>query len=300
MPLSNPFSMQDQHHSIVICPPPPPSPSNNSTTQLSYVPPLPPSPTKVSITQLSDIPTSTPFSLKGQHHSTVMSLLYPLLPQRSKPLNCHMCPSTPLSQKGQHKSTVKCPPSAPFQFKSHYHSTVICPPLLLINQRSAPLNCQTSRHLPPSPSKVSITQLSYVPPPPSSPSKISTTQLSYVPSIPHSTSKVPITQLVLCPLYPLLNQRSAPLNCPVSPSTPFSLKCQHHSTVFCPRHPFSIKGQHNSTVICLSLTPSQCKISTTQLSYVPLRPLLPQMSAPLKCHMSPLSLLLPQRSASPN
>ena len=52
MPLSNPFSMQDQHHSIVICPPPPPSPSNVSTTQMSYVTTLPPSPSKVSITQL--------------------------------------------------------------------------------------------------------------------------------------------------------------------------------------------------------------------------------------------------------
>ena len=123
----------------------------------------------------------------------------------------------------------------------------------------------------------------------------------------------------------------------LSPSLrPFSINGQHHPTVLCPPSiPLSLKGQHHSTVICPSLTPSQPKLSTTQLSYVPLRPLLPQRSAPLNfymsplypfslkdqyhstvkcpplallnkrsaplnCHMCPLYLLLPQRSASLN
>ena len=52
--------------------------------------------------------------------------------------------------------------------------------------------------------------------------------------------------------------------------------------------------------MCPSLTPSQFKVSITQLSCVPIRPLPPQWSAPLNCHRSPLYTLLPQTSASLN
>ena len=263
----HPFSIKGQHNSTVICLSLTPSQCKISTTQLSYVPlrPLLPqmsaplnchmSPLSLLLPQRSAspnwyMPISKPFSMQDQHHSIVICPPLPpsQLNQGLPPLKYHMHPSTPFSIKGQHHSTVRHPDIYP-----------------LLPQRSASLNCHVPP-LPPSQLKVNTNQLSYVPPSPSSPSKISTTQLSYVPSLPHYTSKVPITQLVLCPLYPLLNQRSGPLNCPMSPSTPFSLKCQHHSTVFCPRHPFSIKGQHNSTVIFPPPPSFPSKSSNTQLS----------------------------------
>ena len=172
--------------------------------------------------------------------------LYPLLPQRSATLNCHMHPSTPFSIKGQHHSIVICHPSTPLSINFQHHSIVKCLPLPLLNQWLAPLN------------------------------------------------------RYMYPIYSLLNQRSASLNCHMHPSTPFSLKGQHHSTVICP------PSAHFSQ-----------RVSTTQLSYVPLYPLLPQRLSSLHCHMSlsssfsingqhhstvlwPLNPLLPQRLASLN
>ena len=107
----------------------------------------------------------------------------------------------------------------------------------------------------------------------------------------------------LSPLRPLLPQGSAPLNCPMSPSTLFSLKGQHRSTVICalstpflikgqhhstvisPSTPFSLQGHHQSTVICPPPPTSPSMVSTTQRSYVPLYPLLPQRSASLNCNV---------------
>ena len=242
-----------------------------------------------------------------------MSPIYPLLPQRSATLNCHMPPSTPFSIKVQHESTVICPPppsspskiittqlsyvpslsllpkrslspncsyahSTPFSFKSQHHSTVLC-------RTSTPFSLKCQHH-----------STVFCPPPPSQ-SKVSTTQVSYV------------------PIRPIPPQWSAPLNCHRSPSTAFYLKCQHHSTVVClhlpllnqrsaplncrmsPSTPFSIKDQHHSTVLCPLLSPSLTKVSITQLSYAPLYLLLNQRSATLNFHMSPLRPLLPQRSA---
>ena len=155
-----PFYLKGPHHSTGPMPTLPPSHSKVSTTQLSYVPPQPPSPSNVSITQLSSAP-------------------HPLLNQRSAQLKCHMSPSALFPLKDQHHSTVIGPllrPSTsnvsitqlsyaciyPFSINGQHHSTVLCPPLspsltkvsitqlsyaplyLLLNQRSATLNCHMS------------------------------------------------------------------------------------------------------------------------------------------------------------
>ena len=164
-----------------------------------------------------------------------MSTLLPLLPQRSAPLNFHMCPLCPLFLKGQH------------------HSIVHCPPPTFLPQRLAPLN---ARPLPPSPSKVSTTQLS-------------DTRPLYPFSLKgqhHSTATCPPPLL-------LLFQSSALFNFHMPPSTPFFLRFQRHSTVIClPFFHFSLKGQRHSTFICAPSAPCSLKASTTQLSIVPLQP----------------------------
>ena len=306
MPPSTPFSINGQHQSTVLCPPISPSLSKVSITQLSYGPQLPPSQSKVSNTQLSYTP-SAPFSPEGQHHSTVICPPLPTSQSMVSTTQLSYAPSLhSFLIKYQHHSTVICPPSLHFSLKGQHHSTVICPLYPLLPQSSATLHCQIPhsspfsincqhhstvicRPLPPSPSKVNTTQLPLVPlrsffffnllpqmsasvncrMPQSTPSqsKVSTIQLSYVPSLLPSTSKVRITQLSHAPLHPLLNQRSAPLNCHLPHSTLFSIKGQHHSTVLCPPfNPFSLKGQHHSTVFCPPLHPSQSKVSTTQMS----------------------------------
>ena len=182
-------------------------------------------------------PFSIPFSLKGQHHSTVIcpSLtpsqpklsttqlsyvpLRPLLPQRSAPLNCHMSLIYPFSLKDQYHSTVKCPPLALLNKRSAPLNCHMCPLYLLLPQRSASLNCHTPP-LPSSNSKVITTQLSYAPSTPSQ-SKVSTNQLSYVPTSTPFFLKCQHHSTVMCPLYPLLNQRSVLLNCLLPPSNPF-------------------------------------------------------------------------------
>ena len=126
----------------------------------------------------------------------------PLSPSPSKVSNTQLsyAPSTPFSIKCQQHSIVICPPSAPFFPKGQHNSTVLCPPLS------------------PSLSKVSITQLSYA------------------------------------PVYPLLNQSSARINYHMSPSALFFLKDPNHSTVIGPLStPFYLKCQHHSTVVCLHL-----------------------------------------------
>ena len=117
------FSLKGQHHLTVICPPLSPSQSEVSTTQLTYKPLRPFSLKGQQHSNFICAP-STPFLTKGQHHSTVICPplppskskvsatqllhvpLYPLLPQRSASLNCHMPTSIPFSIRGQHHSTV--------------------------------------------------------------------------------------------------------------------------------------------------------------------------------------------------
>ena len=159
MSPSTPFSLKGQHHSTVICPPLPPSQPTVSTTQLSYVPhyqlltkrsaslnchmpplppsqslvsttqrsnvsPLSPSPLKVSITQLSHAP-STPFSIKGQHHSSIICLPLSRYPSKCSITQLSYAPSNAFSLKDQHHSTVVCPLSTPFYLKGQHHSTVV-------------------------------------------------------------------------------------------------------------------------------------------------------------------------------
>ena len=177
-----PFSLKGQHHSTVICPGLPPSQSKFSTNQLSYVPLRPLLPER-----------SKPLNC---HRSP----LYTLLPQMSASLNCRMPASTP-SQSKIKTTQLSYVPLYSFSLKGQHHSTVICPLYPLLNQRSESLICHMPP-LPPSQSKVSNTQLSYVPPPPPSSSKVSISQLSYVPPLSPSPSKVSITQLSYAPSTP--------------------------------------------------------------------------------------------------
>ena len=162
-------------------PPLPPSPSiqqhstvkfrSTSTTQLSYVPlfslkgqhsRLKGQHHSTVTTTMSYFPPTTKGqpsqSIKGQHHSFTICPPCRLLPQSSAPLNCpHLCP---LPSKGQHHSTVISPPSTHFSLKGQ-HMSLNChmfspstTPLLLPQSNSTVST--------PAPSKVSITQLSYV------------------------------------------------------------------------------------------------------------------------------------------
>ena len=166
------------------------------------------------------------------------SPLYPLLPQRSASRNWSYAPFTPFSIKGQHHSSVLCPPSTPSQSKvstTHLSSVSLYP---LLPQRAASLNC----HTPPlllSQSNASITQLSYVTTLPPSQSKVSVSQLSCVPVYPLLSQRSTPLNCPMSPLYPLLSLRSASLNCHMPLSNPFSMQGQHHSIVMCPHPPSS-------------------------------------------------------------
>ena len=142
-----------------------------------------------------------------------MSPLRPLLPQRSAALNCHITPLYPLHPQGQYHSTVICPtPSTPFSIKDQHHSTVIC--LTLLRSQS----------------------------------KVSTTQLFYVPLYPHLPQSPASLNCHMSPLYPLLAQRSATLNCRISPL--YSLLPQRSAPLNCHMPP---------------RPRSQSNVSTTQL-----------------------------------
>ena len=145
------------------------------------------------------------------------------------------------------------PPLSPSKSKVSTTQLSYVPPYPLLSQKSASLNC----HMPPSTSfSIKGQQHSIVicPPPPTSSSKVSLTQLSYVPHLSPSPSKVSITQLSYAPVYPLLNQSSARIKYHMSPSALFSLKDPNHSTVLGPLStPFYLKCLHHSTVVCLHL-----------------------------------------------
>ena len=141
-------------------------------------------------------------------------------------------------------------PIYPFYLKGSLHSTVICPLLPLLNKRSAQLNCNMSpptlHPLIPQSSAPLNCHLSLCAP---SPSKLSTTQLSYVPHLPSVPSKVTTTQPSYGHPQTLLPQESASPNCLLPPSTPSQSKVSKTQLSYAPPPPSS---------------PS--KISTTQLS----------------------------------
>ena len=215
----------------------------------------------VSTNQLSSVPLY-PFSLKCQHHSTIIWPPTTSFSIKAATLNCHI------------------PPSAPSPPKVSITQLSYAPLYPLLNQWSAPLNCQM-----PPPYSFLIKGLHHstfiCPPLPPSPSKFSTTQLSYVlpPSL-HFSLKGQHHSTVICPLYPLLPQSSATLHCQIPPSSPFSINCQHHSTVICRPLPPS-PSKVSITQLLPPSTPFSIKVSAIQLSYVPLYVLLPQRSPPL-------------------
>ena len=146
-----------------------------------------------------------------------------------------------------------------------------------------------SRPLPPSSSNVSITQLScapstpfstkgqcystaFCPPLPPSKLKVSTNQLSYDPHPFSSPLKLMPLNCHRSPLCTLLPQTSASLNCRMPASTPSQSKIKTTQLSYVPLYSFYLKGPHHKTGPMPPLPPSQSKVSTTQLSYVPFYP----------------------------